>query len=381
MTQRIFLPVALVILAVTFLIAAVPPARAIEIAAREGIVVDFQTGATLLEKDADVSMPPASMSKVMTIYLVFQRLKDGRLNLDDELPVSEKAWRMGGSKMFVKVGNRVRIEDLIRGVIVASGNDACIVLAEGLAGTEAAFAEEMTRTAREIGLTNSTFANATGWPDPNQRMTARDLATLAHRIITDFPEYYHYFSETEFTWNGIRQSNRNPLLFKSIGADGLKTGHTKEAGFGLTASAVQGERRLILVLSGMSSQKERSEESARIMAWGFREFQNYALLKPAEVVDDAPVWLGENATVPLVAPEGLTVTLSRKARRAMKVKVVYDSPIPAPIQQGQQVARLVLDAPDTQPIEVPLMAAQDVARLGVVGRLVSGVKFLIFGSP
>ena len=272
MTQRIFLPVALVILAVTFLIAAVPPARAIEIAAREGIVVDFQTGATLLEKDADVSMPPASMSKVMTIYLVFQRLKDGRLNLDDELPVSEKAWRMGGSKMFVKVGNRVRIEDLIRGVIVASGNDACIVLAEGLAGTEAAFAEEMTRTAREIGLTNSTFANATGWPDPNQRMTARDLATLAHRIITDFPEYYHYFSETEFTWNGIRQSNRNPLLFKSIGADGLKTGHTKEAGFGLTASAVQGERRLILVLSGMSSQKERSEESARIMAWGFLEF-------------------------------------------------------------------------------------------------------------
>ena len=215
------------------------PVSALETAAREAILLDATTGRVLLEKNSDASMPPASMSKIMTTYLVFERLRDARISLDDELLVSEKAWRMGGSKMFVEVGKKARIEDLLRGVIVQSGNDACIVLAEGLAGSEEAFAEEMTRRAREIGLIGSSFANATGWPDPNQRMTARDLATLAQRLITDFPEYYHYYAETEFTYSGIRQMNRNPLLYKSLGADGLKTGHTEEAGYGLTASAMQ----------------------------------------------------------------------------------------------------------------------------------------------
>jgi len=354
-------------------------AAGIDTSAREAFITDMETGAILLEKDADAPMHPASMSKIMTVYLTFERLKDGRLSLDDELLVSEKAWRMGGSKMFVKVGNKVRIEDLLQGVIVQSGNDACIVLAEGIAGTEEAFAELMTKKARELGLTTSTFANATGWPNPNHIMTARELAMLAEHVIRDFPEYYHYFSEKEFPWNGIRQSNRNPLLYLSAGADGLKTGHTEEAGYGLTASAVRNGRRVVMVLNGLPSQKARSEESARLMDWAFREFGNYALFKPGEVVEQGEVWLGEKATVPLVIPDGLTVTLSRRARPDMKVTVSYDTVIPAPVKEGQEVARLTVSAPDTEPIEVPLVAGEDVERLGVFGRLTAALKYLIFG--
>ena len=357
-----------------------PPVSAIETTAREAFLVDATTGRVLLDKNSDVSMPPASMSKIMTTYMVFERLKDGRLSLDDELPVSEKAWRMGGSKMFVEVGKTVRVEDLLRGVIVQSGNDACIVLAEGLGGTEEAFAEEMTRKAREIGLTGSSFANATGWPDPNQRMTARDLATLAKRIIEDFPEYYHYYAETEFTYGGIRQMNRNPLLYKSLGADGLKTGHTEEAGYGLTASVAQGERRIILVLNGLDSRKARGEESVRLIGWAMREYDNYTLFKPGETVDQAPVWLGEAANVPLVMPEGATVTLTRKARRDMRVKVVYDAPIPAPLRAGQEVAKLVVAAPGEEPLEFPLMAGADVERLGIFGRITASLEYLVFGA-
>lgn len=367
-------------LAILFVAGVPRPAEALETKAREALLVDLATGTALLEKDPDTPMPPASMSKIMTVFMVFERLRDGRLSLDDELPVSKKAWKMGGSKMFVKVNTKVRVEDLLRGVIVQSGNDACIVLAEGLAGTEEAFAEAMTQRAREIGMTNSSFANATGWPDPNQWMTPRDLATLAARIIKEFPEFYSYFSETQFTWSDIRQSNRNPLLFKNVGADGLKTGHTEEAGYGLTASAVQGGRRLVMVLNGMSSQRERAEESARIMAWGFREFENYPLVKAGESIDDAPVWLGEDSSVPLVAPDGLTVTLSRAARNKMKVKVVYDSPVPAPILAGDVIAKLVMTAPATVPVEIPLQAGKSVERLGMFGRLAAALKFLIFGA-
>jgi D-alanyl-D-alanine carboxypeptidase (penicillin-binding protein 5/6) len=357
-----------------------PPARAVETTAREAFLIDATTGRVLLEKNADVSMPPASMSKIMTTYVVFERLKDGRLSLDDELLVSEKAWRKGGSKMFVEVGKMARVEDLLRGVIVQSGNDACIVLAEGLSGTEEAFAEEMTRKGREIGLTGSSFANATGWPDPNQRMTARDLATLAQRIVADFPEYYRYYAETEFTYAEIRQMNRNPLLYKSLGADGLKTGHTEEAGYGLTASAVQGDRRVILVLNGLESQKARAEESARLIGWAFREYGNYTLFKPGETVEEAPVWLGAAPFVPLVAPVGVTVTLSRKARRDMQVKVVYEGPIPAPLAPGQDVARLVISAPGEETVEVPLQAGAAVERLGLLGRATAALEYLVFGA-
>lgn len=356
-------------------------AEALETQAREVFLMDANTNAILLDKNSEVSMPPASMSKIMTAYMVFERLKAGSLSLDDKLPVSEKAWRMGGSKMFVEVGDQIRVEDLLRGVIVQSGNDACIVLAEGLAGSEEAFAEQMTAKAREIGMTGSTFANATGWPHPDHRMTARDLATLANRIITDHPEFYHYYSEKEFTWTDIRQGNRNPLLYKNIGADGLKTGHTEEAGYGLTASAVQNDRRLILVVNGLGSIKERSAESERLMSWGFREFGNYALFESGETVDEAPVWLGAEKTVPLVMAEDLVVTLPRSVRNGMKVSVVYDSPIPAPVPSGQEIATLRVSWPDGVPVEVPLMAGEDVEQLGPFGRIAASIKFLLLGTP
>ncbi|MFQ6017056.1 MAG: D-alanyl-D-alanine carboxypeptidase family protein [Kiloniellaceae bacterium] len=382
MTDRRF-RLSIFVLALTGLLglAAQRPAGAIETTAREALLIDAATGTVLLERDSEKPMPPASMSKIMTTYLVFERLKDGRLSLDDEFLVSEKAWRMGGSKMFVEVGAMVRVEDLLRGVIVQSGNDACIVLAEGISGSEAAFAEEMTRKGREIGLTASRFTNATGWPDPDHRMTARDLATLAQRTIEDFPEFYHYYAETEFTWSGIRQTNRNPLLYRNLGADGLKTGHTKQAGYGLTASAARDGRRVILVLNGLASQRVRSEESARLINWAFREFDNYALFKPAEVIDEAPVWLGQETTVPVVLPDGLTLTLTRKARNGMAVKVAYDSPVPAPIEQGQEVGRLIVTLPDADRIEVPLQAGAPVGRLGLFGRVAAGLKFLVLGAP
>ncbi len=356
------------------------PAAAIETTAREAILVEVETGTVLLERNPDASMPPASMSKIMTTYMVFEQLKDGRLKLDDEFLVSEAAWRKGGSKMFVEVGKKVRIEDLLRGVIVQSGNDACIVRAEGISGTEKAFAEEMTEQAREIGLAGSTFTNATGWPDPDHRMTARDLATLARLIIEKFPAYYSYYGEKEFTWSGIRQPNRNPLLYKSLGADGLKTGHTQEAGYGLTASAERDGRRVILVLNGLESEKSRAEESARLINWAFREFNNYTLFRPGEVVEEAPVWLGAEATVPLVLSEGLTLTLSRKARSTMEVKVSYVSPIPAPIAQGQRLATLTLRMPGSEPMMVPLRAGKAVGQLGFFGRINAGLSYLIFGA-
>jgi D-alanyl-D-alanine carboxypeptidase (penicillin-binding protein 5/6) len=356
------------------------PAQAIETQAREAILIDAITGVVLMEKNADQPMPPASMSKIMTVYMVFDRLKEGRLSLDDQLQVSEKAWRKGGSKMFVEVGDQVRVEDLLRGVIVQSGNDACIVLAEGLSGTEEAYAEEMTEKALEIGLTGSIFRNATGWPDPQHRMTARDLATLAMRTIQNFPDYYHYYGEREFTYNEIRQGNRNPLLYKTLGADGLKTGHTKEAGYGLTGSAVRDGRRLILVVNGLDSVRARSEESERLIQWGFREFNNYALFEGGETVDEAPVWLGTEAQVPLVAKDDIVLTLTRDARKGMKVTVNYASPIPAPIREGQEVAKLVVTPSEGEPITIPLYAGVSADLLGPIGRLMASIQFLIFGS-
>ncbi|MEX0923859.1 MAG: D-alanyl-D-alanine carboxypeptidase family protein [Rhodovibrionaceae bacterium] len=368
------------LLALVALIAAPPTAGAIDTAAREAILVDAETGAVLMSKDPDAPMPPASMSKIMTMYLVFQHLDEGRLSLDDHLPVSERAWRMGGSKMFIEVGKEVKVEDLIRGVIVQSGNDACVVFAEALSGSEEGFAQEMTETARELGMTDSHFANSTGWPDPNQWMTARDLATLAKRMIADYPQYYDYFAEMEFTYNEIRQGNRNPLLYRNIGVDGLKTGHTEEAGYGLTASAKQGERRLILVVNGLSSAQERADESARLLSWGFREFENYELLSSGEQVDKAEVWLGKLDSVPLVAPRDFLVTLTRDARRDMTAKVIYEGPIPAPIAEGQEVARLEISAPGMEPMVIPLVAGTEVEKLGPFGRLIASLKHLILGQ-
>lgn len=368
----------LVLLAAALLLVVPPAAAQIDTAAREAYLVDATTGTVLLDKDGDRPMPPASMSKIMTAYAVFDRLSQGRLALDDRLPVSERAWRMGGSKMFVEVGNEIRVEDLLRGVIVQSGNDACIVLAEALSGSEAAFADELTRLGREIGLRESSFRNATGWPAEGHLMSARDLAHLAYRLIDDFPEYYHYYAETEFTWHEIRQSNRNPLLYRNIGADGLKTGHTEEAGYGLTASAVQGDRRLILVVTGLQSQRQRAEEAERLMLWGFREFGNFKLFEAGTVIEEAEVWLGSNASVPLVAAEEVLVTLRHAARDDITATVVYEGPLPAPIEAGQRVATLRIQAPGISVHEVPLVAGRSVAAAGPLGRIYQTARHLIF---
>ncbi|MCF8468915.1 MAG: D-alanyl-D-alanine carboxypeptidase [Sneathiella sp.] len=355
-------------------------AESIDTPAREVFIFDVNTGAVLLDKNADDLMAPASMSKLMTITMVFERLKDGSLKLEDTLPVSEKAWKKGGSKMFVEVDTRVSIQDLLRGIIVQSGNDACIVVAEGLSGSEEAFAEAMTARARELGLQKSTFHNSTGWPDPNHKMTARELGMLAKHIIKDFPEYYLIFGEKDFTYGGIKQGNRNPLLYKDNGADGLKTGHTEESGYGLVGSALRDGRRLVVVVNGLDSAKERSRESERLMEWGFREFNNYELFKTGAVVDNARVWLGSQDTVPLSVEKDLTVTLSRQARKSMTVKVVYDEPIPAPILKGTPVAQLVVSGPDMETVTVPLVATEDVTRPGPLKRLTSAVEYLVFGA-
>jgi D-alanyl-D-alanine carboxypeptidase (penicillin-binding protein 5/6) len=334
----------------------------------------------LLEKNANVPAPPASMSKLMTLYMLFERIADGGLKLTDTFSVSEKAWRMGGSKMFVRVNSEVTIEDLIRGIVVQSGNDACIVVGEGLAGSEEAFAEQMTRRGREIGLENSTFKNASGWPDVDHLMSARDLAVLANRLITEFPQYYGYFSEKSFTYNKIRQGNRNPLLYKAMNADGLKTGHTSEAGYGMVASTLRNDRRLILVLGGLGSVNQRAREAERLLNWGYREFGNYDLFNANEVVSQADVWLGTESEVPLVIRDELTITITRKARRALKVSVVYDGPLAAPIGKGDKVAELHVTGPDTADISIPLFAGTDVNKLGMFGRLQAAVSYLMWGS-
>jgi len=359
-------------------------AQAIDTTGKQAIMIDLTTGSILLEKDADVPMPPASMSKLMTIYMVFERLKEGRLSLDDKFQVSAKAWRMGGSKMFVMVNTRIKIRDLLRGIIVQSGNDACIVVAEGISGSEEAFAEAMTKRAKEIGLTNSAFKNSTGWPAEGHYMSARDLATLATRLVQEFPEYYGIFAEKDFVYGGIKQGNRNPLLYKTFGkafgADGLKTGHTEASGFGLVASALRKGRRLILVVNGLSSMRERSSESARLLDWAFRETGSYALFKMGETIDHADVWLGDAARVPLLAERDVTITLPQRARRDLKVKLVYKNPIPAPLEKGTTVGKVIISVPGRADVELPVAAGESVGRLGMFGRLSAALKYLIWGK-
>lgn len=359
------------------------PARApaaFETSAKHAYLMDMQTGAVLFEKLAAEPMAPASMTKMMTIYLLFERLKDGRLTLDTALPVSEAAWRMAGSKTFVHVGDRVRVEDLIRGIIVQSGNDACTTVAEAIAGNEAAFGEEMTKRAREIGMTGSRFKNSTGWPDPEHTTTARDLAVLAKRTILDFPQYYPYYAETEYTYNNIRQANRNPLLYKNIGADGLKTGHTEASGYGLTGSAQRAGRRLVVVVNGLASEKDRAEESERLLEWGFTEYDNVTVFKAGETIENAEVWFGRDATVPLVVEQDVVVTLPKKSRAQLKAVVQYQGPVPAPIAKGAKIAKIVISAPGADPVDIPLAAGGDVAELGFFGRVNAALKNLVWGQ-
>jgi serine-type D-Ala-D-Ala carboxypeptidase (penicillin-binding protein 5/6) len=361
-------------------VAPLPIIGPIDTQAQHAMIIEAETGAVLLDKGAGERMPPASMSKVMTAYVVFDMLKQGRAKLEDELPVSERAWRTQGSKMFVPIGARIKIEDLIRGMVVQSGNDACVVLAEGLAGSEAAFVERMNAKAQEIGLTGSHFADVGGLPDPEHYMTPRDLVTLALRTITDFPEFYHYYGEKDYSFNNINQGNRNPLIYRDIGADGLKTGHTEEAGYSLLASVHRDKRRIIMVLGGLPTMKARAQESERLIEWAFREFNDYQLFAAGDKVDDAELWLGTEAKVPLTVAKDLVVTMPRKSRKDMKVTVTYDKPVPAPIKKGQEIGKVVVTAPDMAQVETPLIAAAGVERMGPLGRMAMVAAHLIWGN-
>ena len=353
---------------------------ALETLGKQAILIDATTGTILFSKNPDERMTPSSMSKIMTIYKLFERLKDGKLSLTDKFSVSEKAWRKQGSKMFVAVNSRVTIEDLIRGIIVQSGNDATIVVAEGLSGSEGAFADEMNETAKQLNMTNSNFINASGWPDPDHETTARDLAKLTVATVKNFPDLYRYYGEKTFTYNGIKQSNRNPAIYRNIGADGLKTGHTEAGGYGLTVSAISKNRRLILVINGLPTKKSRAVESERILDWGFREFNNYALFKAGETVTEAQIWLGEHGSVPLLIERDLILTLPRKVRRGMKVKVAMETPVPAPVKKGDVLATLKVELPGRPTMKIPLVSGADIGQLGVFSRLGAAVKYVLWGE-
>ncbi len=360
-------------------------AQALETQARNLILMDYETGQILYQKEAQKMVPPASMSKLMTIYMIFDKIKNGTLSLDDTFTVSENAWRKGGaasgsSTMFLKIGEKVRVGDLLQGIIVQSGNDACIVVAENISGSEEDFAMAMNQKAKELGLNHSHFANATGWPHPDHRMSVEDLAKLARRIITEFPEYYHIFSQKEYTHNGIKQGNRNPLLYSMPAADGLKTGHTEEAGFSLTASAKKGNRRLIGVMTGLKSNKERSEEADKIMNWGFREFDNYTILRQGTKVTELPVWMGKEESVGLVIPETLRRTIRKNQLNDVKLTAIYDKPVKAPIKIGDRLGTLKVEIPEGETLEVPLLADKNVERLGILGRIRANLSYLLFGA-
>lgn len=371
-------PIVLVVAALCAWSARAEPS--IETAAKQAILIDDTTGTVLFNKNADERMFPASMSKLMTLYIVFDHLKSGSLSLETAFRVSEKAWRMGGSKMFVEVNSRVAVNELLRGVIVQSGNDACIVLAEGIAGSEEAFAQMMNEYAEKLGMHHSHFVNATGWPNPDHVSTAHDLALLSHHIIHDFPQYYSLFDEKTYTYNGIKQGNRNPLLYTYSGADGLKTGHTEVSGYGLTASAKRDGRRLIVVVNGLADVNERAREGERLLDYGFREFANYHLFKAGDIVENVEVWLGDEPTVPVKVDEDVTLTLARKEREGLKVTVQAPGPVPAPVTKGTEVAKLVIEVPDKPPVEHPLLASEDVGKLSSLGRIGAAFNYLLWGE-
>lgn len=358
---------------------------AFDTSARAAYVIDQGTGSVLLSKNADQPLPPASMSKLMTIYMAFEALREGRLSLNEELPVSQHAMNYGGSTLFLRAGERVRVEDLLRGIIVLSGNDACVVIAEALSpdGTEAGFAQLMTRRAQQLGMKHSTFANSNGWPDPGQRMSMHDLAVLANRLHSDFPEFYPIFAQKEFLFDekeSQNRYNRNPLLGLGIGADGLKTGHTSEAGYGLVGSAKQGNRRIFFAITGLQTAKARAEESEAIVNWAFRQFSNKTLVRAGEPVSEAEVSMGNASTVPLVPAQDIDLLLPIFADENVPAEVIYSSPFKAPISKGQELGTLVISPDGMVPVTVPLYAGNDVAKGGFMVRLRAAALKLLAAS-
>ncbi len=347
------------------------PAQAFETKARAALVYDLTTNTVLLEKNADTPLPPASMSKLMTLNMLFEALDDGRVTLDTRFAVSEAAQAMGGSTMFLNTSDRPTVEELIQGIVVNSGNDACVVVAEGLASTEAAFATMMSERAAELGMKSASFGNASGWPDPRQRMSMRDLAILATRLITEFPEHYHFFAQTEYPFDGRapdNRFNRNPLLSLGIGADGLKTGHTQEAGYGLVGSATQSGRRIVFVISGLATEQDRASEAEALVNWAFRQFAMRTPVRAGMRVAELPVFLGEAPAVGLVAAQDLTLLLPVGAGERLSGEINWTSPVEAPLARGQQLASMVVRRDGMDDITVPLYAESSVGSAGFGAR-------------
>lgn len=362
-------------------------ANDIQTEAKYAFMQDFTTGEVLYNQNGEDKMYPASMTKLMLLYIVFEMIKDERLSLEDEIKVSANAWEKGGIKsgsstMFLEPNTTVKLKDLLSGIIIQSGNDACIAIAEHISGTEESFAALMNDTAKKIGLENSHFINVTGWPNENHYMSAKDLVHLSSLIIKDFPEHYKIFSEKEFTYNKITQENRNPLLYILRGADGIKTGHTEESGFGLASSAKRDDRRIVLVVNGLKNNKERGVESVKLLEWGFREFNNYELFKKDTIIEEASVWQGKKDKIPLLIKEDIILTLRPLEFKNMIVKTVYESPLQAPIQKGTEVAKLEIykSKEATSPEHTfPLIAGESVAKVGIFGKMIKNIQYLIKG--
>lgn len=355
------------------------PAQALDTAARAAMVMDYDTGTVLLSKNADEPLPPASMSKLMTLNMVFEALDAGRITLEEKFPVSAHAMSLGGSSMFLNTQDRISVEDLIKGVIVLSGNDASVVLAEGLGGSEAEFSRQMTVRARELGMMDSNFVNSTGWPGEGQLMSARDLVFLARRLIKVFPQYYHYFAMREYGFDGRtpdNRFNRNPLLALDIGADGLKTGHTNEAGYGLVGSATRGGRRVIVMINGMESSAARSAEAERLMSWAFREFAMETLFEGETEIARANVWLGQEAEVGMAPVEDISLLLHYRVLPDVTAEVIFEGPIEAPIIKGEMLGELVVTIPEMGSKHFPLAATADVAEAGFVDRFKAAFQIL-----
>ncbi|MXQ07106.1 D-alanyl-D-alanine carboxypeptidase [Alphaproteobacteria bacterium GH1-50] len=357
-----------------------PVLAAFETPATAAWLYDISTDTVLFEKNADVPLPPASMSKLMTLNMLFEALRDGRVTLDTTFGVSTKARQMGGSTMFLDETDRPTVESLIKGIIVQSGNDACVVVAEGLAGSEDAFARQMNARAPEIGLRDSTFANSTGWPDPRHRMSMRDLGVLATRLIEEFPEYYGFFALEEYEFDGRSPSNRfnrNPVLGLGLGADGLKTGHTEEAGYGLTGSALQGDRRIVFVFTGLSSQIERRQEAEAMINWGFRQFLERDIAKAGETLAEVPVWMGSHQRINLTPAQDIRLLVPAIGQENLEMRVEYRTPLEAPIAAGDAVGALVVNAPDMPEKRIPLVADRDVEFGGFLPRIRASSSVLL----
>ena len=360
-------------------------AYAIETSATHAIVMSHDTGIVLFEHNPDTPMSPASMSKLMTILLVLEEIKAERILPNDTFIVSDDAWKRGGAKsggstMFLQVQSEVSIKDLLRGVIIQSGNDASIVLAEGIAGSEEEFAVMMTERGLELGMRNSHFVNATGLPHPDHKTTARDLALLAQYLINHFPEYYTLFAERQFTWNSISQPNRNPLIYANIAADGLKTGYTSESGYGLVGSAIQNDNRLIIVINGLPTKRMRSTEGRRLLNWGFRTFMRANLVQPDTVLLQIPVWQGKRSTIDVVSEKIFSAMIPKRTKKDMVVTATYNSPLFAPVKEGTRVGKLYVKIPNIKTQEVNLVVASSNEREGIFGRIFSSLGYLLFGD-